>query len=685
MKLLKYLFLVLSICLFSTLEGQEIDSFAPIVRVKYIGNNKAKLRFVPRNFFEMRALAKSGLIIKTTQIVDEAGNATKIEKVYDVDTPKRSEWDKAKSDKQIAAMAGAIFSQFKGNQSDEFKSIQERVNFQNNLHLFAITASSFSWEAAKLANLGVEIDLIKGATYKITYELKRTNKFCPNKKQSIVYAVVPESNDLLKLLYQPGDLYVNLKWPKSEEYFAFDIERKIPALKQDWKQVNVEPLLPSSGNDSLNPFFHVVVDSTFKNYQFNIYRVWGYDIFGERKIVTTELSDVYSRDLTPPPGVLNLKYDSKSLNEIELSWNVLPVYDSKKIKIYYGNSNRGPFKLIQELQTTANSYKHDSASHFLENYYVISTTDTANNESPSLPFSAITLDTIPPQSMEIRSATVDQLGVVKIVWSPLKIADLGGYRISRSFENSTQWSPIIGYNLKDTVFYDTLPLKTMKGSVYYGIRATDLRGNFAHTFVPYRLQPPDVIAPAKPLIHEIKALQNGHLQVLVHYHNSDTKWIYFRKREVIQKSPTDWSPWVQIIASNTFEDTSAQFGKWYEYQVKAADESGNQSLESNIFGQRTVKKPLNIGGFAIQAKQLNASSVVFNWNKPTDNRISRLEIYRILPNQSEAFVSSVDIQKLEFIDLGAPRMQFCKYRFKLISYEGQSLEYPMSTEILMKD
>ena len=87
MKLLKYLFLVLSICLFSILEGQEIDSFAPIVRVKYIGNNKAKLRFVPRNFFEMRALAKSGLIIKTTQIVDETGNATKIEKVYDVDTP----------------------------------------------------------------------------------------------------------------------------------------------------------------------------------------------------------------------------------------------------------------------------------------------------------------------------------------------------------------------------------------------------------------------------------------------------------------------------------------------------------------------------------------------------------------------------------------------------------------------
>lgn len=685
MKLLKYLFFFLSIGLFSNLEGQEIDSFAPIVRVKYIGNNKAKLRLIPRNFFEMRAIAKSGLLIKTIQIVDENGNSSKIEKLYDIDTPKSSEWLNAKNNKQIAAMAGAVFSQFKGNQPDEFASIQERVNFQNNLHLFAITASSFSWEAAKLANLGVEIDLKEGATYKITYELKRPHKFCPNKKQSMVYAVVPEVNDLSQVLYQPGDLYVNLKWPKSEEYFAFDIEKKIPSLKGDWKQVNTEPLLPSSGNDSTNPFFHVVVDSTFKNYQFNAYRIFGYNIFGERKLVTTELSNAYSRDLTPPPTVSEMKYNSQSLNQVQLTWKVVPVSDFSKIKVYYGNSNRGPFKFIKELKATATSFVHDSASHFLENYYVVSTIDTANNEGPTLPFSAITLDTIPPPTMEIKTVNVAVSGVVKIVWKPLKIDDLGGYRLSRSFGNSAQWSPIFGYNLKDTVFYDTLPLKTMKGNVFYGIRATDLRGNFAHSFVPYKLLPPDVVPPAKPLIYDIKAIQNGHTQIFVNFDQEDTKWISFRKRELIQKNPSDWSEWTQILAANGFEDTNADFGKWYEYQVKSVDLSGNQSDESNIFGQRTVKKPLDIRGFLIQAKQKTANSVIFNWNKPFDSRITRIEVYRLVPGTSEFFVSSVDVQKLEFVDLGAPRMQFCKYKFKVIALDGQSQEYPGMIEILMKE
>lgn len=678
-----FLFLIFSKSAVSC--AQEIDSFAPVVRVKYIANHQAKLRFIPRNFFEMRAIAKSGLKIKVTQIVDAEGKSTQIEKIIEIDTPQSNLWLKAKSDKQIAAMAAAIFSQFKGKQTDEFLSIRERVDFQNNLHLFAITASSFSWEAAKLANLGVDIDLDEKAIYKISYELKRPNKFCPNKKQTLIYAAINEVEDKSQLLYQPGDLFIQLKWPKSNQYFAFDIEKKSQLTNNEWKQTNSEPLLPSSGNDSLNPFFHVVVDSTFKNYQSFAYRVFGYDVFGERKLISTELTNAYSRDLTPPPAVSQLNFTSKSLNQIDLSWAVSVVPDSRKIKIYYANNNRGPFKLIKELKSESNNFRHDSASHFLENFYVISTVDSANNENPTLPFSAITLDTIPPPVMFIKSVNVNKQGVVKIVWNPSNSNDLGGYRLSRSFENPNQWSSILGGNYNDTIYFDTIPLKSIKGNVFYGVKAIDLRGNIAHGFIPFKISAPDLNAPPRPIIYDIQSLQNGHLKLFMHFDSSDTKWIQFRKRELISRNPTDWSKWTPFEASKSFEDTSSNYGKWYEYQVKAIDDSDNQSDVSNIFGQRTILKPISLVNLKIQALQKTVNSVKIVWNSPTDKRITRIEVYRIVPNQLEQFVSSVDINKLEFTDIGAPRMQFCKYRFKIISIDGQSIEFGSMIEILMKD
>lgn len=682
MKFIKFNFLTVLICFFSSLQGQEIDSFAPVARLQYTSANNAKLKLIPRNFFEMRAIAKSGLIIKTLQIVDENGKASNIEKVYELDTPKSSEWLVAKTNKQVAAMAGAIFSTFKGTQTDEFLSIRERINFQNNLHLFAITASSYSWEAAKLANMGVDLELKKGATYKITYELKRPNKFCPNKRQTIMYAVVEEPDEKVNLMYIPGDRYLNLKWAKIDHYFAFDIERK---LDKNWEKLNSEPILPSSGNDSLNPFFHVVADSTQKNYQFNSYRIFGYNVFGDRKLITNELINAYSRDLTPPPAVSKLTFTSQSVHHVELNWTLNPVEDLRKIRVYYGTSNHGPFKLIGELSSSARSFKHDSASNVLENYYIISTVDTASNEGPTLPFSAITLDTIPPPIMSIKSININPMGIVKIIWNPLSIADLGGYRLSRNFENPTQWSAITAFNLKDTIYYDTLPIKSINGVVYYGIKASDLRGNLAYTFVPYKATPPDVIAPSKPLIHEINSLENGHTMILIHMDETNTKWIQLRRRELIQRKPMDWGNWIQMPATTQIEDTSAQYGKWYEYQIRCVDETGNISLESNTFGQKTVKKPINLKSFNIIAKQETSVSIKMKWNKPLDDRITRLEIFRSIGNQPETLVTSIEIKKLEFTDLGAPRIQFCKYRFNLITGEGQIIPYPNTIEILMQE
>lgn len=667
----------------SMLSAQEIDSFSPVVKFKYLGSNKVKMRLVSRNFFEMRTLATSGLRISISQILSKTGTPLKNENEIIVDTPKRKDWDIAKSDKQVAAMAAAIFSKFKGEQTDEFLSIRERVNFQNNLHLFGTTASSFSWNAAKLSNHGIDLEMEEGSVYRINISLLRDNKFCPNKKITLYYTVRHDTLEKLKLDYVPGDLVVHLKWPKIDEVFAFDIERK--NAESSWLKMNENPILPSEMNDSVQSFFHVSTDSTKVNYSKFAYRIWGYDLFGEKQIITNELLAVFSKDLTPPPAVSGLRFSSNSQNQVRLNWNLIQTPDLKKLRIYYGNSNTGPFKFLQELSNTSTQFQHDSASNYLENFYVVSTIDTANNEAPALPFNAITFDTIPPAPIAIVNGVLFTNGSVKISWKKSNDLDVVGYRLFRAYGKLRNFTPILGYDIKDTSFLDTLPIKTINGGVFYAVKPMDSRGNLAHEFVPYKLFLPDVIPPMTPLISDIVPLPSGGVKILVNFQIEDTKFLAFRKREILNREVKEWAPWIEINSVSELIDTAVESDRNYEYQFKAKDSSGNYSKESNIVGQKTYKKKIAIEKIMLQAKGLGSDKVKISWTKPADNRIVKIEIYRAVKGQNEVFISSLDVKELEYTDVNVPRYQTSIYTFKFISNDGFYITHPTKIEVSLKN
>ncbi len=683
MKSLKFLFfgILVTFCLKS--KAQEIDSFSPVVRFKYSGENKVKMRLVSKNFFEMRALATSGLRITYSQILTKDGNSIKNEKEIIIDTPQRKQWEIAKNDKQVAAMAAALFSKFKGEQTDEFLSLRERVNFQNNLHLFGTTASSFSWNAAKLSNHGVELEMEEGSVYRISIRLLRDNKFCPNNTLTIYYTVRADTIEKLPLDFTPGDLVVYLKWPKIDDLFAFDIERKNNL--NSWMKINDNPILPSGLNDSLPSFFHIAPDSTKVNYSKFSYRVWGYDVFGNKQMVTNELTGVFSKDLTPPPAVSGLNFKSNSQHQILLNWNIKVVPDLKKMKIYYGNSNRGPFRLIKELSQNATQFQHDSASNYLENYYVVSTVDTANNEAAALPFNAITYDTIAPPPQAILEGKITPNGTVYVSWLKSQEQDVVGYRLFRSFGKENKFTPILGYNIKDTFCIDTVPIKNILGNAFYAVKPIDSRGNLAQKIIPFKIIVPDVIPPMSPMISDIVPLTSGGVKLFVKFQIEDTKLLAYRKREIVNRETKEWGSWIQIKSSSEFMDTTADFDRIYEYQLKAIDSSGNASNESNILGQKTYKKKIEIEKIQFTATEFGRNSVKISWTAPKDNRIAKIEIYRAVKGQSELFIQSIDVNDLVFIDVNAPHYQTSIYTFKFISNDGMYITHPIKMEVTLKN
>ena len=118
-------------------------------------------------------------------------------------------------------------------------------------------------------------------------------------------------------------------------------------------------------------------------------------------------------------------------------------------------------------------------------------------------------DNDPPATPTGLSGSIDKKGYVFLHWNAGKENDIKGYKIY--FANSPLQTPsqITLEPLADTLFIDTITLKTLTRDIYYKVVAVDLSNNHSDFSAFSKLRKPDIVPPMPPLAGNVEVTEKA--------------------------------------------------------------------------------------------------------------------------------------------------------------------------------
>ncbi|MFI9170887.1 PA14 domain-containing protein [Streptomyces lincolnensis] len=197
-------------------------------------------------------------------------------------------------------------------------------------------------------------------------------------------------------------------------------------------------------------------------------------------------------------------------------------------------------------------------------------------------------------------------------WARNKEMDLAGYRVYRRVQGTSTWTKV---GTTTNVAFSDLPPGTGQ-SYYYEIRAYDKAGNESSGTADQGPVPtPDFTAPAAPVLSATGVEASNNLSWTA---SQDTAtYRVFRKSD----SATTYTALADTTAT-TYADTSAAYGRAYDYKVSAIDAEDNAAASNVVRTARTIAPPQNV------TATTPSWGAVFTWSEPAGGDTADYEVYR---------------------------------------------------------
>ncbi|KUL20604.1 hypothetical protein, partial [Streptomyces regalis] len=199
-----------------------------------------------------------------------------------------------------------------------------------------------------------------------------------------------------------------------------------------------------------------------------------------------------------------------------------------------------------------------------------------------------------------------------LTWAKNKEMDLAGYRVYRRVQGTSTWTRVA--TTTGTSVHDSTPA-TGK-SYYYEVRAYDKAGNESTGSADQGpVETPDRTAPAAPVLSAEGVEASNNLSWAA---SADAvRYRVFRKTA----SETTYT----VLADTTttgYTDTSASYGRAYDYKVSAIDAAGNAAASNVVRSTRTITPPQNV------TATVPSWGVVFTWTEPAGGDTADYDVYR---------------------------------------------------------
>ncbi len=386
---------------------------------------------------------------------------------------------------------------------------------------------------------------------------------------------------------------INLMWDRNlydASYTAYYIERSEDG--RNFKRLNEIPYINPLSDDFMgNRQVIMYQDSVPQNYKPYYYRIVGISPFGELSPMA-EAKRAMGRDRTPPTSPENIKTTHLGGKRVEISWEK-PVKEKDLAGFVIGRSDNAGSG-FQPLFTTplppnTTRYIDESANEWGTNYYLVAAMDTAGNGSSSIISYAMILDSIPPDPPQKLTGSIDSTGLVTLTWALGAEPDLVGYRIFFSNAKDHVFTTVNERIWQDTVYTDTIQVKTLTKEIFYVVKAIDVNHNQSVSSDTLRLVRPDLIPPTRAVFSDYKIDENGvHLEWIPSSSDDALKYYLYRSTgsgtpQLVKEFPHDSQ--AELMK---YTDIIPVGGLVYTYSLVVEDDAGLQSVPSEPLGIKMI-------------------------------------------------------------------------------------------------
>ena len=396
---------------------------------------------------------------------------------------------------------------------------------------------------------------------------------------------------------------IMLSWPDLNWSFC-DIEWRMADSRQ-WHKANRKPYMSMERGDEAAPDTGSVYVHRGLQPGRYVYRVYGYDAFGERTLPSEEHS-VTLPDLVPPEAArlwrIEILRDKKTKMPTQaiLRWKkdkfepdfagFLPCYFNQKL---LGDQWR---PLTEKVLTPRDSVVTIDIQGLRTGLVTIACYDKNGNVSHSIPMQIIIADLIPPLPPTRLRSVIDVDGNMTLAWHASRSIDADHYEVYMANDSTHQFALINDRVGNDTLYTEKININQGQRHRYYKIKTVDREGNssaFSELHVRYL---PNFVPPTPCVLDTIwvEKSERVHAAWLPSPQNDIARYKIYRRSESdmqwtllrsVSADSLDARHRVSLIDKPTYNRKD-----FYQYAVESINRTGVSSGMS-LYAQARVQGP----------------------------------------------------------------------------------------------
>jgi uncharacterized protein len=660
---------------------------------KYTGDSVI-LRWVPTSTTRWQEMVKAGFVVERAVLIKKDTFFTKLNFVKMSKTPIKAlplpSWEPlVKIDKRNAGIAAqALYGKDFMSGAANMSKATDMYAEQQGRWSFAMLAADQSSMVAKALGLRFsegKLEKDKSYVYRVYSLIDKSIG------QSDTTAIYIQGNDIEPLPNAPVlnsvglEKSVFLTWETDVKYSGYFVERSEDKGKT-FKPLHLNPLVNLT-RDTLHESISSLtfLDSLKENYKPYMYRVVGVTSYAERGKPSENITQM-GRDRTPPSAAIITEVTQVNNNAFIVNWKKeIKEADFKGFMVEKSDKYAGPFTSVQKelFPKNATQYLDKKMDFYGQNFYRVSAVDTAGNISQSFVANGVVIDTIAPNAPLGLTGTVDKKGIVKLHWHIGKEPDLKGYRVYFANADHHNFSNLTGYVLQDTVFYDTISIKTLTKEIFYKIVAVDMHSNHSDYSKAFMLKRPDVIPPVAPLFENSVVTETEVKMTWIQSASDDVvKQVLYKKL----KTATKWEEITTLkpdVENYIFKGLPPKLD--VEFTVVAFDEVGNRSLNAIPIIVTAYESNYKAVNFSLKANYVKEKQQVeLSWTAPMDKKLDYFVISRAEGQNSITSYKSLKVGTTTFLDTNINQQSIYRYSIRAVYTDGRETEASEELNLSLK-
>ncbi len=638
MKGIKYIILALAVVGSAVATRGQSTQYAPeeepsagILMRGEVHTDKVLLRWVPTDARTWKRLNEHGVMLERLTLVRN-GQVLDEPEVRQLGGPMKPEESEefmrvAEQYSYAAIIAQAVFGESFVISSAEEGGIETIIALSDELQQrFALSlyAADLCFPAAVAAGWGFE-DLTINKNEKYLY---RVIPLVPEDGTPISHgALFVDTEEIdhfpapLDFAGQFMDSSVLLSWNariQQDLYAAYIPERSTDG--KNFMPITETPITRMDASDSNERIFYA---DSIANYTTYHYRLVGLTPFGTRSEISDTIQGIGRPELRTPPFITRAIPDMNGGALIE--WEFAPENEEliEHFTLERSDNDRDFVDHITPIDKTRRSLSvPDLAS---TNYFAITANSLTGKRLRSFTALVQPVDTLPPATPVGLIAIADTTGVVRLSWQANRDKGRFGYRIYRAQTAEEELIPLNDIAHRDTIFIDSINLRTLNRNIYYAITALDERYNQSDKTPTVEVKRPEVIPPTPPFIRQID-VENGRNIVRWVSGSESTLAGYDLYRQIDREGEFDLLAMIPAPEICEYEDGDIENNRTYTYRVLSRSEGGLLSDPSPDYRVTAVSK--SAAKIPITFKLTPAMETIkLSWNIPITDVVN-VQLYK---------------------------------------------------------